>query len=108
MPARGGCTDPSVQPPRAGIGQLLADVVQLAVEPGDGPADPRRTSGRRRNLADARRAPRQGALTQGDHEQLLVRGEQDTTDGHLSAVVLLGMVWGHRHEGRVVDDDLEV
>ena len=76
--------DPAVQSPGACVGQLLADVVQLAVEPGDGPADPRGGGRRGRDLAGARTAAGQRALTQRNHEQLLVRRERHATDGHLT------------------------
>src|SRR5450631_4569674 len=93
--------NPPVKPSGARVSQLLAYVVELAVEPGHGPADPRRGSRRGRNLARARTAAVQRALAQGNHEQLLVWREGHPADCHLSQTSLLDRVRGDRDEGRI-------
>ena len=100
----------AVQPARAGIRELLADVVELAVELGDGPAEPLGGIGRARDLAGAGVRAAQEPLAEGDDEQLLVGRHRDPADRGLGPGVL-GLELGgglDRDERGVGEHDVEV
>ncbi len=101
---------PSVQPPGARVGELLAHVVQLPVELGHRPAQAFCGVRGRRDLSPTGVRRAQEALAQRDDEQLLVRCHRHPTHRRLRGGVL-GLELGgrlDRHERGVVDEDVEV